>query len=56
MLSTELITEIGHRNEFKMEQKMELRYWWEYVDGKTRINKLNEKHSLIPWRSRVSIW
>ena len=56
MLSTELITEIGHRKEFKMEQKMELRYWWEYVDGKTRINKLNEKRLLIPWRSRVPIW
>ena len=29
-------------------QKMELRYWWEYGDEKTRINKLNEKRSLIP--------
>ena len=56
MLSTELITEIGHRKEFKMEQKMELRYWWEYVDGKTRLNKLNEKRLLIPGRLRVPIW
>ena len=55
MLSTELITEIGHRKELKMEQKMELRFWWEYVDGKIRINKLNEKRLLIPWRSRVPI-
>ena len=36
-------------------QKMELRYWWEYGDEKTRINKLNEKHSLIPWGLRVPI-
>ena len=36
-------------------QKMELRYWWEYGDEKTRINKLNEKHPLIPWGLRVPI-
>ena len=29
-------------------QKMELRYWWEYGDEKTRINEWNEKRSLIP--------
>ena len=23
-------------------QKVELRYWWEYGDEKTRINKLND--------------
>ena len=37
-------------------QKVELRYWWEYGDEKTRINQLNEKRSLIPWELRVSIW
>ena len=36
-------------------QKMELCYWWEYGDKKTRINKLNEKHSLIPWGLRVPV-
>ena len=30
-----------------------LRYWWEYGDEKTRINKLNEMRSLIPWGLRV---
>ena len=29
-------------------QKMELRYWWEYGDEKTRVNKWNEKRPLIP--------
>ena len=29
-------------------QKIEQRYWWEYGEEKTRINKLNEKRSLIP--------
>ena len=37
-------------------QKMELCYWWEYGDEKTRINKLNEKRSLILWGLRVPIW
>ena len=37
-------------------QKVELRYWWEYGDGKTGINWLNEKCSLIPWGLRVPIW
>ena len=37
-------------------QKVELRYWWEYGDEKTRINYLNEKCSLIPWGLRVPIW
>ena len=32
-------------------QKMVLRYG----DEKTRINKLNEKHLLIPWRLKVLI-
>ena len=31
-------------------QKMELRYWWEYGDEKTRMI------SLIPWGFRVPIW
>ena len=30
-------------------KKMELRNWLEYGDENTRINKLNEKRSLIPW-------
>ena len=30
-------------------KKIELRYWWEYGDEKTRINSLNERRSLIPW-------
>ena len=37
-------------------RKMELRYWWEYDDEKTRINKLNAKPSLIPWGLRAPIW
>ena len=37
-------------------QKMELCYWWEYGDEKTRINQLNEKRPLIPWGLRVPIW
>ena len=37
-------------------QKMELRYWWEYGDEKTRINQLSEKRSFIPWGLRVPIW
>ena len=37
-------------------QKVELLYWWEYGDEKTRINYLNEKRSLIPWELRVPIW
>ena len=37
-------------------QKMELCYWWEYGDKKTRINKLNEKRLLILWGLRVPIW
>ena len=37
-------------------QKMELRYWREYGDIKTRISRLNEKRSLIQWVSRVPIW
>ena len=36
-------------------QKMELRYWWEYGDEKTRINYLNEMRSLIPFGLRVPI-
>ena len=36
-------------------QKMELCYWWEYSDEKTRIIFLNEKCSLIPWGLRVPI-
>ena len=35
---------------------MELCYWWEYGDEKTRINKLNEKRLLILWGLRVPIW
>ena len=53
VLSTELITYIGHRKEFKslrfereplvranggIVEKMEPRYWWERGDEKTRIN------------------
>ena len=34
-------------------QKIELRYWWEYGDEKTKINKLNERRSLIPRGFRV---
>ena len=30
-------------------QKIELCYWWESGDKKTRIIKLNEKCLLIPW-------
>ena len=37
-------------------QKMELYYWWEYSDEKTRINQLNDKRSSIPWELRVPIW
>ena len=29
-------------------QKMEQRYWWEHEE-KTRVNRLNEKRSLILW-------
>ena len=36
--------------------KMELRYWWECSDEKTRINKMNEERSLIPLGLRVPIW
>ena len=37
-------------------QKIELCYWWEYGDEKTRINSWNEERSLIPWGFRVPIW
>ena len=37
-------------------QKMELHYWWEYSNNKTRINQLNEKPLLILWGLRVPIW
>ena len=37
-------------------EKVELCCWWEYGDEKTRINKLNEKRSFIPWGLRVPIW
>ena len=37
-------------------QKVELCYWWEYGDEKTRINYLSKKHSLMPWGLRVPIW
>ena len=30
-------------------QEMELRFLCKYGDGKTRINQLNENHSLILW-------
>ena len=30
-------------------QKMEQGFRWEFVTRKTRINKLNEKRSLITW-------
>ena len=36
-------------------QKVKLRHWWEYGDEKTRMNKLNEKRSLIMWGLRVPI-
>ena len=36
-------------------QEMEPCYQWEYGDEKTRLNQLNENHSLIPWRVRVPI-
>ena len=37
-------------------QRMELRYWWEYGDERTRLNQSNEKRSLIAWGLRVPIW
>ena len=36
-------------------QKMELRYWWEHEE-KTRVNRLNEKRSLILWGLGAPIW
>ena len=36
-------------------QEMELRYWWEYGDEKTRINQVNEKCSLMLWGLEVPI-
>ena len=37
-------------------QKMEQGFRWEFVTRKTRINKLNEKRSLITWGLRGPIW
>ena len=37
-------------------QKIGLRYKWEYGDEKTRINSVNQKRLLIPWKLRVPIW